>query len=253
MVREELYMTNYPYPNMNQPGAQPPWGGQPQQAQPQQGYPQQAQPQQGYSQRPQGYLPPPQQGYSQPYGMPGYMQPSQPSGGGEGRTVLVVLIGVLVVALGLGAWWLITNNSKPPVPPTPTPTTMSSTPTPTKSTSTATKTGVPEFPKKFGDFDHSKTSQEVSFYDSPDGTQIMVFTDSPSNFENVRSKMKNPTEVGDFTCGSQEISLKNNKKATVMTCITDKKYDSLLVLGTANALSPRQLGNNGMEFLEAWK
>ena len=31
MVREELYMTNYPYPNMNQPGAQPPWGGQPQQ------------------------------------------------------------------------------------------------------------------------------------------------------------------------------------------------------------------------------
>ena len=57
----------------------------------------------------------------------------------------------------------------------------------------------------------------------------------------------------DFTCGSQEISLKNNKKATVMTCITDKKYDSLLVLGTANALSPRQLGNNGMEFLEAWK
>ena len=52
-------MTNYPYPNMNQPGAQPPWGGQPQQNYPQQGYPQQGQPQQGYSQQPAGLSTPP--------------------------------------------------------------------------------------------------------------------------------------------------------------------------------------------------
>ena len=264
MVREELYMTNYPYPNTNQPGAQPPWGGQPQQGYPQQGQPQQGysqQPQgylppqqQGYSQQPQGYLPPQPQGYSQPYGTPGYTQPPQPSGGGEGRMVLVALICVLVVALGLGAWWLITKNSNSTTSPTSPPTATSSAPT---ATSSAPKTTghatAPEFPKKFGDFNHSKTSQEVSFYESPDSTQIMVFTDSPNKFESVRSKLKDPTEVGDFTCGSQELSLKNNKKTTVMTCITDKKYDRLLVMGTAKSLSPQQLGDNGMKFLEAWK
>ena len=276
-------MTNYPYPNMNQPGAQPPWGGQPQQNYPQQGYPQQGQPQQGYSQQPQGYLPPQQQGYSQqpqgylppqqqgysqPYGTPGYTQPPQPPGGGESRMVLVVLICVLVVALGLGAWWLITKNSNSTASPTSPPTATSSTPTATSSTPTATSstptatssapktTGpatAPEFPKKFGDFNYSKTSQEVSFYDSSDSTQIMVFTDSPNKFESVRSKLKDPAEVGDFTCGPQEISLKNNKKTTVMTCITDKKYDRLLVMGTTKALSPQQLGDNGMKFLEEWK
>ena len=266
-------MTNYPYPNMNQPGAQPPWGGQPQQNYPQQGYPQQGQPQQGYSQQPQGYLPPQQQGYSQqpqgylppqqqgysqPYGTPGYTQPPQPPGGGESRMVLVVLICVLVVALGLGAWWLITKNSNSTASP---PTATSSTPTATSSTPTATRSApkttgpatAPEFPKKFGDFNYSKTSQEVSFYDSSDSTQIMVFTDSPNKFESVRSKLKDPAEVGDFTCGPQEISLKNNKKTTVMTCITDKKYDRLLVMGTTKALSPQQLGDNGMKFLEEWK
>lgn len=264
-------MTNYPYPNTNQPGAQPPWGGQPQQGYPQQGQPQQgysqqpqgylppqqqgySQQQQGYSQQPQGYLPPQQQGYSQPYGTPGYTQPPQPSGGGEGRMVLVALICVLVVALGLGAWWLITKNSNSTASPTSPPTATSSAPT---ATSSAPKTtghaSAPEFPKKFGDFNHSKTSQEVSFYESPDSTQIMVFTDSPNKFESVRSKLKDPTEVGDFTCGSQELSLKNNKKTTVMTCITDKKYDRLLVMGTAKSLSPQQLGDNGMKFLEAWK
>ena len=276
-------MTNYPYPNMNQPGAQPPWGGQPQQNYPQQGYPQQGQPQQGYSQQPQGYLPPQQQGYSQqpqgylppqqqgysqPYGTPGYTQPPQPPGGGESRMVLVVLICVLVVALGLGAWWLITKNSNSTASPTSPPTATSSTPAATSSTPTATSstptatssapktTGpatAPEFPKKFGDFNYSKTSQEVSFYDSSDSTQIMVFTDSPNKFESVRSKLKDPAEVGDFTCGPQEISLKNNKKTTVMTCITDKKYDRLLVMGTTKALSPQQLGDNGMKFLEEWK
>ena len=247
-------MTNYPYPNMNQPGAQPPWGGQPQQNYPQQAYPQQGYPQQGQPQQPQGYLPPPQQGYSQPYGTPGYTQPPRPPSGGEGRTVLVVLIGVLVVALGLGAWWLITSNSKSAASPTPTPTATSSTPTATSSTPKTTEPATaPEFPKKFGDFNYSKTSKEVSFYDSPDGTQIMVYTDSPGKFENVRSKMKDQTEVGDFTCGPQELPLKNNKKATVMTCITDKKYDRLLVMGTTKELSPQQLGDNGREFLEAWK
>ena len=269
-------MTNYPYPNMNQPGAQPPWGGQPQQNYPQQGYPQQGQPQQGYSQQPQGYLPPQQQGYSQqpqgylppqqqgysqPYGTPGYTQPPQPPGGGESRMVLVVLICVLVVALGLGAWWLITKNSNSTASPTSPPTATSSTPTATSSTPTATSSApkttgpatAPEFPKKFGDFNYSKTSQEVSFYDSSDSTQIMVFTDSPNKFESVRRKLKDPAEVGDFTCGPQEISLKNNKKTTVMTCITDKKYDRLLVLGTTKALSPQQLGDNGMKFLEEWK
>ena len=251
-------MTNYPYPNMNQPGAQPPWGGQPQQNYPQQGYPQQGQPQQGYSQQPQGYLPPQQQGYSQQQPgylpPPGYTQPPQPPGGGESRMVLVVLICVLVVALGLGAWWLITKNSNSTASPTSPPTATSSTPTATSSAPKTTGPATaPEFPKKFGDFNYSKTSQEVSFYDSSDSTQIMVFTDSPNKFESVRSKLKDPAEVGDFTCGPQEISLKNNKKTTVMTCITDKKYDRLLVLGTTKALSPQQLGDNGMKFLEEWK
>ena len=280
-------MTNYPSSNTNQSGGQPSWGAQPQrghpQQQPQQGYPQQQpqqggysqqqpqqggysqqnypqQPQQGYAQQSQAYGQPEYQqpytqpGYQQPYGQPGYVQPPQPPGGGESRMVLVVLICVLVVALGLGAWWLITSNSKSTASPTPTPTATSSTPTATSSTPKTTEPATaPEFPKKFGDFNYSKTSKEVSFYDSPDSTQIMVYTDSPGKFENVRSKMKDQTEVGDFTCGPQEISLKNNKKTTVMTCITDKKYDRLLVMGTTKALSPQQLGDNGREFLEAWK
>ena len=244
-------MTNDPYSNMNQPGAQPPWGGQPQQnyphqGQPQQNYPHQGQPKQGYFQQPQGYLHPQQQNYSQPYGAPGYMQPPRPPGGGAGRTVLLVLIGVLVVALGLGIWWFITNNSKSTAPSTPTPTAASPTPT-------ATETGVPELPKKFGDFNYSETIQKTSFYHSSDGTQIMAYTDSPSNFEDVRNKLTDPTEKGDFTCGPQEISLKNNKKVTMMMCITTKKHDRLLILGTVHTMPPQQLAKNGKEFLEAWK
>ena len=138
--------------NMNQPGMQSPWGAKPNQGpQPQQGYPQQ--PSQPYPQQPQGPGQTPQsslqqpQGYGQPghqqpyaqpgYGQPyapGYGQPPQPPGGGRGgtnRILLSVIIGILVIALGLGAWWVIANNTTPADPSTPTPTT---TPPPTHTT-----------------------------------------------------------------------------------------------------------------------
>jgi hypothetical protein len=79
----------------------PPPPGFPQQAPGQQAYPPQGY-QQGYGQQP-GY--PPGGGYGQPgYGAP----PAGGSGGGSGRTVAIVLLAiVLIVALGVGAFFVV--------------------------------------------------------------------------------------------------------------------------------------------------
>ena len=277
--------------NMNQPGMQSPWGAKPNQGpQPQQGYPQQ--PSQPYPQQPQGPGQTPQsslqqpQGYGQPghqqpyaqpgYGQPyapGYGQPPQPPGGGRGgtnRILLSVIIGILVIALGLGAWWVIANNTTPADPSTPTPTTTSPSPTATQpskttaspsptprrssSTPTSSPTTAPELPKQFGDYNFVKNIDRSNVYENSSGDRILAqFLKLEILFDTEREKMEDLTEVGQLTCGRSFYEDKETKeKKYFMMCIT-KKYDGVLELGSAESTSAQELGSEGQKFLEAWK
>ena len=277
--------------NMNQPGMQSPWGAKPNQGpQPQQGYPQQ--PSQPYPQQPQGPGQPPQSspqqpqgygqpGHQQPYAQPGYGQPyapsygqpPQPPGGGRGgtnRILLSVIIGILVLALGLGAWWVIANNTKPADPSTPTPTTTSPSPTATQpskttaspsptprsssSTPTSSPTTAPELPKQFGDYSFVKNIDRSNVYENSSGDRILAqFLALEIFFDVERKKMEDPTEVGQLTCGRSFYEDKDTKeKKHFMMCIT-KKYGGVLELGSTESASAQELGTEGQKFLEAWK
>ena len=277
--------------NMNQPGMQSPWGAKPNQGpQPQQGYPQQ--PSQPYPQQPQGPGQTPQSspqqpqgygqpGHQQPYAQPGYGQPyapsygqpPQPPGGGRGgtnRILLSVIIGILVIALGLGAWWVIANNTTPADPSTPTPTTTSPSPTATQpskttaspsptpgrssSTPTSSPTTAPELPKQFGDYNFVKNIDRSNVYENSSGDRILAqFLKLEILFDTEREKMEDLTEVGQLTCGRSFYEDKDTKeKKYFMMCIT-KKYDGVLELGSAESTSAQELGTEGQKFLEAWK
>ena len=293
-------MNNYPSANnMNQPGGQSPWEAKPNQGpQPQQGYPQQpsqpypqqpqgpGQPPQSSPQQPQGYGQPGHQqpytqpGYQQPYApgyqqpyAPGYGQPPQPPGGGRGgtnRILLIVIIGILVIALGLGAWWVIANNTKPADPSTPTPTTTSPSPTDTQpsktttspsptprrssSTPTPSPTTAPELPKQFGDYNFVKNIDRSNVYENSSGDRIVAqFLALEILFDVERKKMEDLTEVGQLTCGRSFYEDKETKKKKYfMMCIT-KKYGGVLELGSNESASAQELGAEGQKFLEAWK
>ena len=297
MVGKEQYMSNYPSSNMNQPGGQQPWGAQPQggnpQQQPQQGgysqqpqqggysqqpqqsyppqqggYPQQSQPQQGYAQQAQAYGQP---GYQQPYGQAGYGQPPQPPGsGGATRTILLVVIGVLVVALGLGVWWFTTKDSTPADPATPSPTATSPepthssktpTPSPTRSSKTPTPTPSPtptapaKMPEEFDGFVFLETQEnDNNIYEAPDGSRIVAkFLKPQRRFELLSKDITGQVAVGDFTCGSIHIdNEETNEKGDLTICIA-RKYDGVLVLATSTNRTPEQLGTSGAKFLEVWK
>ena len=297
MVGKEQYMSNYPSSNMNQPGGQLPWGAQPQggnpQQQPQQGgysqqpqqggysqqpqqsyppqqggYPQQSQPQQGYAQQAQAYGQP---GYQQPYGQAGYGQPPQPPGsGGATRTILLVVIGVLVVALGLGVWWFTTKDSTPADPATPSPTATSPepthssktpTPSPTRSSKTPTPTPSPtptapaKMPEEFDGFVFLETQEnDNNIYEAPDGSRIVAkFLKPQRRFELLSKDITGQVAVGDFTCGSIHIdNEETNEKGDLTICIA-RKYDGVLVLATSTNRTPEQLGTSGAKFLEVWK
>ena len=297
MVGKEQYMSNYPSSNMNQPGGQQPWGAQPQggnpQQQPQQGgysqqpqqggysqqpqqsyppqqggYPQQSQPQQGYAQQAQAYGQP---GYQQPYGQAGYGQPPQPPGsGGATRTILLVVIGVLVVALGLGVWWFTTKDSTPADPATPSPTATSPepthssktpTPSPTRSSKTPTPTPSPtptapaKMPEEFDGFVFLETQEnDNNIYEAPDGSRIVAkFLKPQRRFELLSKDITGQVAVGDFTCGSIHIdNEETNEKGDLTICIA-RKYDGVLVLATSTDRTPEQLGTSGAKFLEVWK
>ena len=287
--------------NMNQPGGQSPWEAKPNQGpQPQQGYPQQ--PSQPYPQQPQGYGQPPQpspqqpqgpgqppqpspqqpQGYGQPghqqpYTQPGYQQPYAPGygqppqpPGGTNRILLIVIIGILVIALGLGAWWVIANNTKPADPSTPTPTTTSPSPTDTQpsktttspsptprrssSTPTPSPTTAPELPKQFGDYNFVKNIDRSNVYENSSGDRIVAqFLALEILFDVERKKMEDLTEVGQLTCGRSFYEDKETKKKKYfMMCIT-KKYGGVLELGSNESASAQELGAEGQKFLEAWK
>ena len=293
-------MSNYPSSNMNQPGGQQPWGAQPQggnpQQQPQQGgysqqpqqggysqqpqqsyptqqggYPQQSQPQQpqqGYAQQAQAYGQP---GYQQPYGQAGYGQPPQPPGsGGATRTILLVVIGVLVVALGLGVWWFTTKDSTPADPATPSPTATSPepthssktpTPSPTRSSKTPTPTPSPtptapaKMPEEFDGFVFLETQEnDNNIYEAPDGSRIVAkFLKPQRRFELLSKDITGQVAVGDFTCGSIHIdNEETNEKGDLTICIA-RKYDGVLVLATSTDRTPEQLGTSGAKFLEVWK
>ena len=290
-------MSNYPSSNMNQPGGQLPWGAQPQggnpQQQPQQGgysqqpqqggysqqpqqsyppqqggYPQQSQPQQGYAQQAQAYGQP---GYQQPYGQAGYGQPPQPPGsGGATRTILLVVIGVLVVALGLGVWWFTTKDSTPADPATPSPTATSPepthssktpTPSPTRSSKTPTPTPSPtptapaKMPEEFDGFVFLETQEnDNNIYEAPDGSRIVAkFLKPQRRFELLSKDITGQVAVGDFTCGSIHIdNEETNEKGDLTICIA-RKYDGVLVLATSTNRTPEQLGTSGAKFLEVWK
>ena len=283
-------MSNHPSYNMNQPGGQPAWGtsqgqgpypahGYPQQ--PQQGYPQQPghaqQPQQGYPQQP-GYTQQPQQGYpqmgyQQPYGTSGYGQPGygtqpppQPPGGGAGRTVLMVVVAVLVVALGLGIWWIVTKpNSNIATPSTsaaspssdsPTPTRTKSTDTPTRKTSEPTtrptkssSQEAPTMPQNVGEYEARGTpnSSQTTYTSSNSG--FMATHVPESRYEPTLAKIKNPTAVGRFQCGDYT----DDDGDTGILCIT-KAYGGSLGIGSADTkVTPTNLGEVGEQFLDAWK
>lgn len=294
MVNEEQYMTNYPYPNMNQPGGQQPWGAQPQggnpQQQPQQGrysqqpqqsyppqqggYSQQSHPQhaytqqaqQGYTQQAQAYGQP---GYQQPYGQAGYVQPPQPPGsGGATRTVLLVVVGVLVVALGLGIWWFVTKGSTPADPATPSPTATSPSPThsspspsPTHSSKTPTPTPSPtptapaKMPEEFDGFVFLETQDnDNNIYEAPDGSRIVAkFLKPQRRFELLSKDITGQVAVGDFTCGSIHIDNEETKEKGDLTICIARKYDGVLMLATSTHRTPQQLGASGAKFLEVWK
>ena len=285
--------------NMNQPGRQSPWEAKPNQGpQPQQGYPQQ--PSQPYPQQPQGPGQPPQSspqqpqgygqpGHQQPYAQPGYQQPyapgyqqpyapgygqqPQPPGGGRGgtnRILLIVIIGILVIALGFGAWWVIANNTKPADPSTPTPTTTSPSPTATQpskttaspsptprrssSTPTSSPATAPELPKQFGDYNFVKNIDKSNVYENSSGDRILAqFLALEILFDAEREKMEDLTEVGQLTCGRSFYEDKDTKeKKYFMMCIT-KKYGGVLELGSTESASAQELGKEGQKFLEAWK
>ena len=290
-------MTDYPSSNMNQPGGQPSWGAQPQrgyprqqpqqgypQQQPQQGYPQQGgysqqnypqQPQQGYAQQAEAYGQPgyqqpyAQAGYQQPYGQAGYVQPPQPPGGGAGRTVLLVVIGVLVVALALGVWWFIANNSKSadpstpsptPTSPSPTPTHSSSSPTPTHSSKTPTPTPSPtltapaKMPDEFDGFIFLETKENNNIYESRDGSRIVTkFLKPQRRFELISADLTGQVAVGDFTCGTMKIDNEETKEKGDVTICIARKYDGVLMLASPTDRTPQQLGASGAKFLEVWK
>ena len=282
-------MSNYPSSNMNQPGGQQPWGAQPQggnpQQQPQQGgysqqpqqggysqqpqqsyppqqggYPQQSQPQQpqqGYAQQAQAYGQP---GYQQPYGQAGYGQPPQPPGsGGTTRTILLVVIGVLVVALGLGVWWFTTKDSTPADPATPSPTATSPEPTHSSKTPTPTPSPTPtapaKMPEEFDGFVFLETQEnDNNIYEAPDGSRIVAkFLKPQRRFELLSKDITGQVAVGDFTCGSIHIdNEETNEKGDLTICIA-RKYDGVLVLATSTDRTPEQLGTSGAKFLEVWK
>ena len=288
-------MSNYPSSNMNQPGGQQPWGAQPQggnpQQQPQQGgysqqpqqggysqqpqqggysrqpqqsyppqqggYPQQSQPQQGYAQQAQAYGQP---GYQQPYGQAGYGQPPQPPGsGGATRTILLVVIGVLVVALGLGVWWFTTKDSTPADPATPSPTATSPEPTHSSKTPTPTPSPTPtapaKMPEEFDGFVFLETQEnDNNIYEAPDGSRIVAkFLKPQRRFELLSKDITGQVAVGDFTCGSIHIdNEETNEKGDLTICIA-RKYDGVLVLATSTDRTPEQLGTSGAKFLEVWK
>lgn len=106
-----------PYGQPQQPG---PYGQPPQAPQPGYGYPQQAPPAQpqpgyGYPQQPPGVPPQqpnpygqqPQYGQQQPYGMP---QPPAPGGGGKKAGLIIGAVAV-VVAIGVGAYFVLGGSS----------------------------------------------------------------------------------------------------------------------------------------------
>ncbi|WP_369271030.1 hypothetical protein AB5J55_14205 [Streptomyces sp. R11] len=109
-----------PGPYGGQPQQPGPYGQQPQAPQPGYGYPQQAPPAQpqpgyGYPQQPPGVPPQqpnpygqqPQYGQQQPYGMP---QPPAPGGGGKKAGLIIGAVAV-VVAIGVGAYFVLGGGS----------------------------------------------------------------------------------------------------------------------------------------------
>ena len=181
-----------------------------------------------------------------------------------------MIIGILVIALGLGAWWVIANNTKPADPSTPTPTTTSPSPTatqpsktttspsptPRRSTSTPTPspTTAPELPKQFGDYNFVKNIDRSNVYENSSGDRIVAqFLALEILFDVERKKMEDPTEVGQLTCGRSFYEDKETKKKKYfMMCIT-KKYGGVLELGSNESASAQELGAEGQKFLEAWK
>ena len=180
-----------------------------------------------------------------------------------------MIIGILVIALGLGAWWVIANNTKPADPSTPTPTTSPSptttqpsrtttspSPTPRKSSSTPTPspTTAPELPKQFGNYSFVKSADRSSIYENPSGNRIVAqFLALEILFEVEREKMENPTEVGQLTCGRSSYEDKETKKKSYFTMCIIKKYGGVLELGSNENTSAQELGAEGQKFLEAWK
>ena len=226
----------------------------------------------GYGQQPQpGYGQQPQPSYGQqpPYGFAGYGTPPQPPRKNHSG-LLVALVGILVIALGIGVWWFLGRNdqqtttpstsatTQTPQSPTPTRTTeptptRTTEPTPSKTPSTTTPTRrnprnaedqAPNFPKSFGNFETMQQlwKWHIAYWTQDRSDSLSVSADSYVTPEEEIQELSNTQTFGDLTCGNYYLGPR---------CV-GSKHDMTVVTTMRTAPLP-EVAENTKAFLEAWK
>ena len=234
------------------------------------GYGQQPQP--SYGQQPQpsyGQQPQPSYGQQPPYGFAGYGTPPQPPRKNHSG-LLVALVGILVIALGIGVWWFLGRNdqqtttpstsatTQTPQSPTPTRTTeptptRTTEPTPSKTPSTTTPTRrntrntedqAPNFPKSFGNFETMQqfSKRNIAYWTQDRSDSLSVSADSYVTPEEEIQELSNTQTFGDLTCGNYYLGPR---------CV-GSKHDMTVTTTMITAPLP-EVAENTKAFLEAWK
>ena len=210
----------------------------------------------GYGQQPQ-----PSYGQQPPYGFAGYGTPPQPPRKNHSG-LLVALVGILVIALGIGVWWFLGRNdqqtttpstsatTQTPQSPTPTRTTE---PTPSKTPSTTTPTRrntrntedqAPNFPKSFGNFETMQqfSKRNIAYWTQDRSDSLSVSADSYVTPEEEIQELSNTQTFGDLTCGNYYLGPR---------CV-GSKHDMTVTTTMITAPLP-EVAENTKAFLEAWK
>ena len=218
----------------------------------------------GYGQQPQ-----PSYGQQPPYGFAGYGTPPQPPRKNHSG-LLVALVGILVIALGIGVWWFLGRNdqqtttpstsatTQTPQSPTPTRTTeptptRTTEPTPSKTPSTTTPTRrntrntedqAPNFPKSFGNFETMQqfSKRNIAYWTQDRSDSLSVSADSYVTPEEEIQELSNTQTFGDLTCGNYYLGPR---------CV-GSKHDMTVTTTMITAPLP-EVAENTKAFLEAWK
>ena len=210
----------------------------------------------GYGQQPQ-----PSYGQQPPYSFADYGTPPQPPRKNHSG-LLVALVGILVIALGIGVWWFLGRNdqqtttpstsatTQTPQSPTPTRTTE---PTPSKTPSTTTPTRrntrntedqAPNFPKSFGNFETMQqfSKRNIAYWTQDRSDSLSVSADSYVTPEEEIQELSNTQTFGDLTCGNYYLGPR---------CV-GSKHDMTVTTTMITAPLP-EVAENTKAFLEAWK